>query len=79
MHFSGYFKKAACIVAVSWLSNTISLKNGRNLDLCVDYTCGQETAKPATGDLPAKTLDRSYPDKVIHGKRHVYNTHKSKF
>jgi len=77
--FSGYFQKAACIVAVSWLSDTIPPEIGRNCDLCVDYTCGRETAKTATGHLPAKTRDRSYPQTSIHSKRHVYIAHKSKF
>jgi len=52
-------------------SDTISPKNGRNLELCVHYTCGQEKAQPTTGHLAAETRDRTYPDKSIHGKRHV--------
>ena len=71
-------RKWACIVAVSWRSDTISQKTDKNLGLCVDYTCGRKTTQPATGHLPAKTLDCSYPYKAMHGKQHVYNTHNSK-
>jgi len=61
------------------MKNTILLKIGKNCDMCVDYTCGQETAQLATAVLPAETLSRSYPETSIQSKKHVYNTHKSKF
>ena len=48
--------------------DTISPKNGRNLELYVHYTCGQETVQSAASDLPAETRDRSYADSYIHSR-----------
>jgi len=64
----GHFAKMSMYDYCFRPSNTISPNNGRNLELCVHYTCGQETAQPATSRLPGKTRDRFYPNKAIYGK-----------